>query len=343
MMNLPLAPVGLLSGLLASLFYAMRTILSPVTQAAVTRPVRYPRGLPRWLDIYASKDPVPNGPTRIEQAHTNLTSVQVWNRGAVMSDHTTYWENLDGFVLRVARVCAETAGRPWQDKLAPATQELWRDQCAARRVRILRWTLWFNIVLWAVILYVLGGRYGTRVPVPFDLSSWFWGWGSRVEQFITLGGSILLGAWITASLLRWRWSAWVHADQEAVLARTTAEVSGEQTDPFSGQTIILWLLGSLAVALALGLEAEATSPLSDPGAWLLVSGLLVPIWAFATASSWLVDWLLPAPKQPRSNDELLRRWRRRTRWIGSRTILAKIGTSAGSSSGASKGAAHKSP
>jgi hypothetical protein len=302
-MNLPVAQVGLLGVLLASLVYAMRTILSPITQAAVTSPVRYPRGLPRWLDIYASKDPVPNGPTRIEKAHANLTSVQVWNRGAALSDHTTYWENLDGFVLRVARVCAETAGSRWQDKLAPSTQETWRDQCAARRVRILRWTLRLNLVPWAVIFFVLWRRYGTRLPVPFSLPSWFWDWGSGVEQFITLAGSVVLGAWITAGLLRWRWSAWVHADQEAVLARKSAEDIGERADPFSGQMIILWLLGWLAVSLALGLEAEATSLLSDPGAWLLASGMLIPIWAFAAQTSSVVDWLLPVPKQPCSDDE----------------------------------------
>ena len=118
------------------------TILSPTTRTAVTRPVQYPPGLPRWMDVYASADPVPNGPTRIEETSAKPTSVQVWNRGACLSDHTSYWDNLDGFVLRVARMCAETAESPWQDKLPLATQGGWLDRRAAWRVGLLRWTVW---------------------------------------------------------------------------------------------------------------------------------------------------------------------------------------------------------
>ena len=127
-----------------------------------------PPGLVQVDGRYASADPVPNGPTRIEGAYAEVTTEQVWNRGAPLSDHTTYWENLDGFVLRVARMCAETAESPWRDKLPPATQANWLDRRAAFRVGLLRWMVWGNRVLWAFVLYLLWTRHEASVPVPFN-------------------------------------------------------------------------------------------------------------------------------------------------------------------------------
>ena len=53
--------------LLANLGVSLWMILSPTTRTAVTKPVQHPPGLSRWMDVYASADPVPNGPTRIER------------------------------------------------------------------------------------------------------------------------------------------------------------------------------------------------------------------------------------------------------------------------------------
>ena len=52
--------------------------------------------------------------------------------GSTLADHTTYWENLDGFVLRVVRVCAQTAESPWRDTLLTASTA--NDKRSAWRV-----------------------------------------------------------------------------------------------------------------------------------------------------------------------------------------------------------------
>ena len=202
---------------LANLGVSLRMILSPTTRIAVTKHVQHPPGLSRWMDVYASADPVPNGPTRIETS-AQVMSVKVWNRGARLSDHTTYWENLDGFVLRVARICAETAESPWQDKLPRATQGGWLDRRAQWRVGLLRWMVWGNRLLWAILLVVLWTRHQAHVPVPFSFPSWSWDWGPSLARSAILLALVLLAAWAAAALLRWPWSAWVRADQEAVLA-----------------------------------------------------------------------------------------------------------------------------
>lgn len=293
-----LGPVFAFAGLFASLFYSMREMLSSATQTAVTKPVRYPPGLSRWMDVYASADLVPNGPTRIEGASAKVTSVKVWNRGAFFSDHTTYWENLDGFVLRVARICAETAQSPWQDKLPPATQAPWLDRRAIRRVRFLWWTVLYNWLLWAFVWCVLWVRYGVSVPTRFGAPYWFPEWGLTVGRVTVLTVLIALAAWVAAAVLRWRWSVWVRADQEAVLAQKTAMVMTGRTDPFSGQGIVIIVLGVLALGLAVGLESEASALLVDLRSWLAAPAFLFMLAAMGINISWLANWAFPAPQPP---------------------------------------------
>jgi hypothetical protein len=279
---------------LANLAVSLGMILSSATRMAVTRPVRHPPGLPRWMDVYASADPVPNGPTRIEATFAEVTSVQVWNRGALTSDHTTYWKNLDGFVLRVARICAETAESPWRDKLPPATQADWRDRRAAWRVCLLRWTVWGNRILWAFALYLLWTRYDARVPVPFGFPSWFWNWGPTGERFAILAALVVLAASAAAALLRWRWSVWVRTEQEAVLAQKTPGSVAWTKTPFGGMGTVIALLGVLAFALALGFESNETI-LANQQLWLMTP---IMIAGWGSIISWIAYWLLPGPQPP---------------------------------------------
>ena len=52
----------------------------------------------RWIDCYATGDPVPNG---VVTPAANDLSREVCNRSSMLSDHTTYWSNLDEFVSLV--------------------------------------------------------------------------------------------------------------------------------------------------------------------------------------------------------------------------------------------------
>jgi len=62
-----------------------------------------------WLDFYSSKDPVPNGPLR-ETKDDVFTSVEIDNRRSVVSDHTSYWDNRDQFVLGLLREIDHVTG-----------------------------------------------------------------------------------------------------------------------------------------------------------------------------------------------------------------------------------------
>ncbi|MHC2292870.1 hypothetical protein [Bradyrhizobium barranii] len=279
--DLPIVPAMFLIIMLLSLGGALRLILSPITRTAVTRRVQHPPGLSRWIDMYASADPVPYGPTRIKETPAEVTSVQVWNRGAFLSDHTTYWDNLDGFVLRVARMCAETAESSWQGKLPPATQTAWLDRRAEWRVGLLWWTRFGNWMLWGLIWLLLWARHGVHVTI----------WAPTVERLV-ITALVMLAALIAGALLRWPWSVWVRAEQEAVLAHKTPSVLTWL--PFCGLGVVISLLGALAFAL-LGYDFQVSTLLTDPQSGLHAFMLVVGTGVWITV---IVYWLLPGPQPP---------------------------------------------
>lgn len=52
-----------------------------------------------WIDVYASRDPVPNGPLTLnDSALPNFTSHEVVNLSSRVLDHTSYWRNQDEFL-----------------------------------------------------------------------------------------------------------------------------------------------------------------------------------------------------------------------------------------------------
>jgi hypothetical protein len=77
----------------------------------------------KWLDLYASNDPVSNGALFPPPANGDVyawigmpadqpvpVSVEVWNQRSRMSDHTSYWMSADDFVPKVACVVASSLG-----------------------------------------------------------------------------------------------------------------------------------------------------------------------------------------------------------------------------------------
>lgn len=61
----------------------------------------------RWCDIFATGDPVPNGPI---QGVPRIKTVRVTNLRSWLSDHTTYWKNTSEFVPEVAKRILVKAG-----------------------------------------------------------------------------------------------------------------------------------------------------------------------------------------------------------------------------------------
>ena len=64
-----------------------------------------------WLDLYASHDPVSNGPVVGMQTAIPITSHEVTNLASTLRDHTTYHRNDEEVVARLTKVCANACGR----------------------------------------------------------------------------------------------------------------------------------------------------------------------------------------------------------------------------------------
>jgi hypothetical protein len=272
---------------------SLRLILSKDMETAVSAPVGTPPGLARWVDIYASADPVPHGPTRIGTSGV-LESVPIWNRGSLLSDHTSYWDNLDGFVLRVVRVCAQTAGSPWQATLPAETTCV--DDRAAWRVSFLRLARWVTGSVWLSLFVLVWRRYGERIPLPFDVLSWLPVWTQSAVRFTVLAALISLGALLISAVLRWPWTLWVRAEQELILAHD--HPTGMAPDRLIWMSTVVWML--VSVAAVIGLRPALPDTTTEWSAWLIFGAVTVYGWSLISTS--VLRLLLPPPSTSVASD-----------------------------------------
>src|SRR5450631_954732 len=92
-----------------------------------------------WYDFYASDDPVPNGQLLDDFPPKDVFASEFSNARSFVLDHTSYWQNRDEFVPRVARLLLETAGIKARDDVHTHTVQ--RRRWRVRWRVVARWTL----------------------------------------------------------------------------------------------------------------------------------------------------------------------------------------------------------
>jgi hypothetical protein len=288
--DLPSERVSLLFFVSVIVALSISRILSKDMETTVTT-VRKPRGLRRWVDLYASADPVPNGPTRCGKTDVPDQSIPISNLGSILADHTAYWDNLDGFVLRIVTECAETAESPWLAELPTVTDSA--DKRSAWRVGWLRLARWVVILTWLSAGASLWISHGKDVPLPLDLPGWLPPLAESAARFALLTALIVLVCWASVGTLRLLWRFWARTEQEAVLAHRK---------PAGDETAEHWLSGMCAVVyLIVVLASQVTEPTlfegADAGTLIadLILGLFV-ICSLAWFSAKLLLWFKPAPE-----------------------------------------------
>jgi hypothetical protein len=103
----------------------------------------------RWIDVYASHDPVPNGPLAPRGSEVaGLSSKPVVNVRSWMRDHTAYWLNRCEFIPYVIRTIDEVA----QVRLFTPSDVQALDQAVVGHHRNVRWLI---TTRWATRLSVL--------------------------------------------------------------------------------------------------------------------------------------------------------------------------------------------
>jgi len=252
--GLPIFPLSFVPMVLLGLITAISVMLSQKMRGVLTIA---PPKVDRWYDFYASADPVPNGPTRISGAESSKRkSNPISNLGSFFSDHTSYWDNLDGFVLPVVRACAETGGSSWQNELPEECPEV--NKRAAWRVRLLQWARATVCLSWLVTGAALWFFHGNAIPLPFKLPGSLPAIGLTMTRFAILLVATIVAAWVSSRIVQFVWRWWVRSEQRRVLGHQAVETRGFW--PRVAMWFVVWPIIMLAYVVASDRLSELTFP-----------------------------------------------------------------------------------
>ena len=300
--ELPLQIVGFFVLIVVVLIAFIREIFSQDMKKEVTI-VQKPSTLSRWIDLYSSADPVPSGRTLTKESKDATESVEISNMGSVFADHTAYWDNLDEFVLRVVKECAETANSPWKTDLPTGISNV--KERAVWRVRCLRLARSTVFITWLSVAGIVAFRHGA-VNMPFELlHGWVPGWleamAKRTPPVAFLEVLIVLAFFGTSALIRLPWRYWVHKEQTTLLEGKPPGASWFV--PLAAMGIVVWS----AVVFAYTTARVASHGLASVSAFRTEPDFLALVAAnilfFAVASTLLLRRLLPTNHE-RKNSRL---------------------------------------
>jgi hypothetical protein len=286
----PMALIGLITAISVILSQKMRDVLTIV-----------PPKVDRWYDFYASEDPVPNGPTRTSEPESDKRkSKQISNLGSFFADHTSYWDNLDGFVLPVLRVCAETGKSSWQNELPTESPEI--DKRAAWRVRSLQSARAIVCLSWMVTWAALWVFHRNVIPLPFKLAGWLPAIAVTMTRFATLAVAMGVAAWVSSSIVQFVWRWWARSEQQRVLGHQAVENRGFWQR--AGIWSVVWPVIVLACFAAAHRLPDLISPHGLKDIEHGTEGAVFAIYFLACTTGLLAAWLLPGPRVPGSTPRL---------------------------------------
>ena len=243
----------------------------------------------RWVDFFASADPVPNGPLFQSSPSpiSNDVSGEIHNRGSIVTDHTTYWGNHDGFIGHIALEVARLSQIPLDD-LTPKDKACLEKGRARRmwRVGMLRAARSGVIVLAGLLPWCLWDDLTTA------LFGWYWdqtvmGLANFVVKYTVIlppppiwlpgicGLWVVLFLWYETLYAIWRW--WEAREFKHFFAR---DDYGVWDGAF--RTFLFLLLAGIALSLAIlfmgGLTSLTHLPKVIDNA-IIISGLFTCLWA----------------------------------------------------------------
>lgn len=287
-------PFALLVMIVLIMGAAISLTLSPTVQEGIVRSIPIPTNVERWLDYWASADPVPNGSTRTRT--TNLpVSRRIWNEASALSDHTAYWQNRDGFVLPVVRILAETARSAWTTLLPPESA----DATARSRWR----TGWLRAARWAAPLagLLVGLRKGPELEAMrlevmgagdvLGIAGWLTWVPASSWTLAFRWGVVAAASWAAYRILLAAWHAWVRAEQEQSLRQRAAARIAFGLRLY-GFAVTLVIVAGFTLARTEWVSARSAWQRVDLGD-LAITLAVIGIWSQALV--WLGARIFPPP------------------------------------------------
>lgn len=211
----------------------------------------------RWVDVFSSADPVPNGPIFERRPSWLARSWILWNSSSVLSDHVSYRKNLDGFVFPLLVELGECEGgelgsylrRHAERANIGANRRAWRAHClVAARIAVLP-----PIVIALTIQWVTLQRYAEEIKQAAPA------WVSRISAWLGNGFDVVLGpipvstdtvisllvaAGVTGlayAALVGAWSIWNKHDIIQLFAGDAPDAGGIGAYTFFGTTFLLFV------------------------------------------------------------------------------------------------------
>lgn len=201
----------------------------------------------RWLDLWASADPAPNGPL-FTRPVDGVLSLRIRNLASTALDHSVYWSNVTEFVSAVAFAGASllgwspigTSALPPSLRVASEIREIRVSILALARVAVFAALI---AALWAVrdLLPDIGGAVLGFVDSLPQLPDWFEGWEPGWRGGVAAAALVGVAAvswWILAGT----WHAVIRVDEEAFFA------DGEQ--PVWHRWAVAWGVAALVLPTA---------------------------------------------------------------------------------------------
>ena len=201
----------------------------------------------RWLDVFASHDPVSAG--RLFAAPLDgMESVSVINRASWAADHTTYWENVDQFVTKVGTWISEvgTLAVPLH-ALNTLDGDLVKEAATRRvwRVRVL------TLSTWAIVgVAVIAVTAGVATPYERAMNALVGeATGGRWDRSDVQAGLLMVvaAAGLLLVVTRGIWRLWDRHEAKAFCSR----------EPDVNVTVVLGFLAALPAVLAVWFVLDA--------------------------------------------------------------------------------------
>jgi hypothetical protein len=250
----------------------------------------------RWLDLWASADPAPNGPL-LADLPDGVESYKIRNIGSTLLDHAIYWSNRTVFVSAVAFAAAGLAP-PSPIGTRESIPEALRDAARVRGVRVttllaarVLFLVAFLVTLWGARNHLPGWgaailRWVDSLPLP----DWFAGWPAIVNGFVAAGLVAILGLllwWLTGK----GWDIVIGADEAAFFGRR----------PAVGWSALQvgWLIG--AVLLPTAVIAGLSSYLDNWSvflAYLILAVVALPVSVISLSAGGTTLDQAPRPPEP---------------------------------------------
>ncbi len=226
----------------------------------------------RWHDLYASADPVPNGPLLDDFIPEDLYSVEVTNLHSLLSDHTRYWDNQDEFVKNVASVLLGAA----RLKARPSA-----PYAGARRRWRGNWRTAAQSIIALCALAVAARWLAQAPPVLDEILNWR-GMGRsfailarhRSELGLLLAGGLWL---IAAALALTAWKIWDRHE-------TSLALSGADYRLVNTQFVLFLSVLGASVAACLWTVAQSAGVIAGA----LVCVLMAAVFVRERARNWLL-------------------------------------------------------